>query len=114
MAARLDGAEVGMLRGKEGFREDGKCATFLDYIVPAQRGSPATKMMRTLLWAAGAQERRFTNTFLFSPTVLRIPADSVVEVKGRATDFLPGREPAESVTHRISVVGLAKHAEAVR
>ena len=64
--------------------------------------------------AAGAQERRFTNTFLFSPTVLRIPADSVVEVKGRATDFLPGREPAESVTHRISVVGLAKHAEAVR
>ena len=64
--------------------------------------------------AAGAQERRFTNTFLFSPTVLRIPADSVVEVKGRATDFLPGREPAESVTHRISIVGLAKHAEAVR
>jgi len=64
--------------------------------------------------AAGAQERRFTNTFLFSPTVLRIPADSVVEVKARATDFLPGREPAESATHRINVVGLAKHAEAVR
>jgi hypothetical protein len=64
--------------------------------------------------AAGAQERRFTNTFLFSPTVLRIPADSVVEVKGLATDFLPGREPAESATHRINIVGLAKHAEAVR
>ena len=55
-----------------------------------------------------------SDLFLFSPTVLRIPADSVVEVKGRATDFLPGREPAESVTHRISIVGLAKHAEAVR
>jgi len=64
--------------------------------------------------AAGPQERRFTNTFLFSPTVLRIPADSVVEVKGRATDFMPGREPGESVTHRINVVGLARHAELVR
>jgi hypothetical protein len=64
--------------------------------------------------AANAQERRFTNTFLFSPTVLRIPADSVVEVKGLATDFLPGREPAESVTHRINIVGLARHAELVR
>lgn len=64
--------------------------------------------------AAGAQERRFTNTFIFSPTVMRIPADSVVEVKGLATDFLPGREPAESVTHRINIVGLAKHAELVR
>ena len=64
--------------------------------------------------AAGAQERRFTNTFLFSPTVLRIPADSVVEVKGLATDFFPNREPAESTTHRISIVGLAKHAEFVR
>ncbi|NBR84192.1 MAG: hypothetical protein EBS84_12220 [Proteobacteria bacterium] len=64
--------------------------------------------------ATGAQERRFTNTFLFSPTVMRIPADSVVEVKGLATDFLPGREPAESATHRINIVGLAKHAELVR
>ncbi|MFA6544596.1 MAG: hypothetical protein WCS99_09245, partial [Limisphaerales bacterium] len=64
--------------------------------------------------AAGAQERRFTNTFMFSPTVMRIPADSIVEVKGLATDFLPGREPAESVTHRINIVGLAKHAELVR
>lgn len=64
--------------------------------------------------AAGAQERRFTNSFIFSPTVMRIPADSVVEVKGLATDFLPGREPAESVTHRINIVGLAKHAELVR
>lgn len=64
--------------------------------------------------AVGAQERRFTNVFLFSPTVMRIPADSVVEVKGLATDFLPGREPAESATHRINIVGLAKHAELVR
>lgn len=64
--------------------------------------------------AVGAQERRFTNTFIFSPTVMRIPADSVVEVKGLATDFLPGREPAESATHRINIVGLAKHAELVR
>ncbi len=64
--------------------------------------------------AAGAQERRFTNTFLFSPTVLRIPADSVVEVRGLATDFLPGREPAESATHRINIVSLSKHAELLR
>lgn len=64
--------------------------------------------------AANAQERRFTNTFLFSPTVLRIPADSVVEVKGLATDFLPGRAPAESAAHRINIVGLARHAELVR
>ncbi len=64
--------------------------------------------------ATGAQERRFTNTFMFSPTVMRIPADSVVEVKGLATDFLPGREPAESVTHRINIVSLSKHAELVR
>ncbi|NBV20729.1 MAG: hypothetical protein EBS05_01855 [Proteobacteria bacterium] len=64
--------------------------------------------------AVGAQDRRFTNTFLFSPTVMRIPADSVVEVRGLATDFLPGREPAESTAHRINIVGLAKHAELVR
>jgi len=64
--------------------------------------------------ATSAQERRFTNTFLFSPTVLRIPADSVVEVRGLATDFLPGRDPAESATHRINIVSLSKHAELVR
>ncbi len=93
-----------------GVREAGVSTEIVASLDPTN--TPAIAQFRKS--ATGAQERRFTNTFIFSPTVMRIPADSVVEVKGFATDFLPGREPAESVTHRINIVGLAKHAELVR
>ncbi len=93
-----------------GVREGGVSTEIIASLDPTN--TPAIAQFKKS--AAGAQERRFTNTFMFSPTVLRIPADSVVEVKGLATDFLPGREPAESVTHRISIVSLSRHAELVR
>ena len=79
---------------------------------PDPTNTPAFKPVSKM--AVTPTERRFTNTFLFSPTVLRLPADSTVAVRGLATDFLPNRDPAESAVHRIHIVGLSKHAEMVR
>ncbi len=53
-------------------------------------------------------------TFNFSPAVLRIPADTTVEIRAYATDFLPGRERAETAAYRIHILGTAQHAEMVR
>lgn len=56
----------------------------------------------------------YTNTHLFSPTVLGIPPETTVEIRAGATDHYPDREPALSLKHRIHIVGNIRHAKAVR
>ncbi|MBL6764321.1 MAG: hypothetical protein ISQ14_05145 [Verrucomicrobiae bacterium] len=56
----------------------------------------------------------YTNTHLFSPTVLGIPPETTVEVRAAAADHYPDRELALSLKHRIHVVGNIRHAKAVR
>src|SRR5690606_11855797 len=54
------------------------------------------------------------HTFNFSPAVLRIPADTTVELQTYAIDYLPGREPSYSPVFRVHVLGNARHAEMAR
>lgn len=64
--------------------------------------------------APNAQSRTFEEVFPFSPAVLGIPGDSIVELRGFATDYLPGREPSRTVVYRVHILGNARHAEMVR
>lgn len=56
----------------------------------------------------------YTNTYIFSPTVLGILPNSVVEVRAAAADYHPDHEPAPSLRHRIHIVGNIRHAQTVR
>jgi hypothetical protein len=53
-------------------------------------------------------------TFLWSPTLFGIPADSTVELEGYARDYFPERERARTATYVIHVLSPEEHAEAVR
>ncbi len=59
-------------------------------------------------------QKQFEHSFRFSPLLLGIKADSVVEMRARATDRFPGRTPSESTLYRIFVVSPERHAELVR
>jgi hypothetical protein len=54
------------------------------------------------------------HTFNFSPAVLGVPAETTIEVRAFAVDYLPGRDRSESPSYRIHVLGNAQHAEMVR
>ncbi|MGB0580317.1 MAG: hypothetical protein ACPGVU_11495 [Limisphaerales bacterium] len=79
--------------------------------VAASNQPPVTEYKSSL---SNATQIEYTNTHIFSPTVLGIPPESVVEVRAAATDFYPDRSPASSLRHRIHVVGNIRHAKSVR
>ena len=56
----------------------------------------------------------FTNSYIFSPTVLGIPADTTIELRAAALDYYPDREPAQSSSYRIRVIGNVRHAMMVK
>lgn len=56
----------------------------------------------------------FESSFTFTPLTLRVPQDSTISVRGFATDFFPGREPVETPSYRIHILGNEQHAEMVR
>lgn len=56
----------------------------------------------------------FENTFTFTPLLLQVEPDSTIAVRGFATDFFPGREPVETPSYRIHILGNEQHAEMVR
>lgn len=73
---------------------------------------PAPQTFQTQ--ASSPQQRTLEQTFRFSPAALRIPADSIVELRATATDFYPGRSPVESTVYRVHVLGGERHAEFIR
>jgi hypothetical protein len=77
-------------------------------------GSVPTASPAFRLEAASSQEKRLEERFYFNPSLLGIPADSSVEVRGYALDFFPGREPVYSPGYRIIVMGTEQHAEMIR
>ncbi|MEW6306247.1 MAG: hypothetical protein AB1705_22500 [Verrucomicrobiota bacterium] len=84
-----------------------------NYTLP--EGAPTSATVREATTnSVSPQDKRLENNFLFSPSVLQIPPDTTVELRGRAVDYLPGRAPAESALHRIHVIGTLQHAEMVR
>jgi hypothetical protein len=54
------------------------------------------------------------HTYNLSPAVLGVPAESTIEIRAFAVDYLPGRPRSESPIYRIHVLGNAQHAEMVR
>lgn len=54
------------------------------------------------------------HTFLWSPSLFRIPQDSTVELEGYARDYYPDRDRALTGVYRIRVLSPEEHAEAVR
>jgi hypothetical protein len=58
--------------------------------------------------------RTAEKTFLWSPSICRIPADSTVEMQGYARDYYPDRERARTATYQIHVLSPEEHAEMVR
>lgn len=59
-------------------------------------------------------EKTVEKVFNWSPAIYRVPADSSVEIRAFAGDYLPERERAESRVYRIHVLGREEHAELVR
>ncbi len=59
-------------------------------------------------------ETELKESFLFSPSVVGAPPESVVELRAYATDYLPGRAKSLSMAYRLHIVGLVEHAEWTR
>jgi hypothetical protein len=53
-------------------------------------------------------------TFLWSPALFQIPADSTVELQAYARDYYPDRERSRTPIYRIHVLSPEEHAELVR
>jgi len=51
-----------------------------------------------------------TGHYDFSPTILNIPEETTVLVRGLATDYFPSREPTSSPVYRIHVLSRESHA----
>jgi hypothetical protein len=64
--------------------------------------------------APTAHEKKVEEVFHFSPGLLMVPPDSIVEVRALATDFFPGRHASETSPYRIHVLGTESHAELIR
>jgi hypothetical protein len=64
--------------------------------------------------AKDTAQAEFEGAFTFTPLVLQVEQDSTIAVRGFATDFFPGREPIETPSYRIHVLGNEQHAEMVR
>ncbi len=74
--------------------------------------SPGTQILKRQ--TTNTTTKQFTETFVFSPSVLNIPADTTAEVRALAADFYPNRVPSETARFRVHVIGHVKHAEMVR
>lgn len=79
---------------------------------PIVTNSPGSQVMQRQ--TTNTAQRQFAESFVFSPSVLNIPADTTVEIHAQATDYYPQRVPAESTRYRVHVIGQVKHAEMVR
>ena len=62
----------------------------------------------------GQMKKELTSTAEFSPSLYKIPEDSVVELAAYALDYYPERKPVESWKYTVYVLSPAKHAERVR
>lgn len=59
-------------------------------------------------------EKKAEHVFKWSPSLARIPADSVVELQGYARDYYPDRERVRTAPYRIRVLSPEQHAEMLR
>jgi hypothetical protein len=99
-----------LVRDDFGVREMG-----IDWqLLTGDDGSTNRLAQRVRREAPTPREKKLDETFHFSPSLLLIPPDSIVELRAFATDFYPDRQPSETAVYRIHVLGNAQHAELVR
>jgi hypothetical protein len=63
---------------------------------------------------ASPWQKKAEKTFLWSPSLFGIPADSSVELQAFARDYFPERERARTAVYNIRVLSAEEHAEMVR
>ena len=56
-------------------------------------------------------ETELRESFLFSPSVVGAPPESIVELRAYSTDYFPGRAKSLSMVYRLHIIGLVEHAE---
>ncbi len=56
-------------------------------------------------------ETELRESFLFSPSVVGAPPESIVELRAYSTDYYPGRAKSLSMVYRLHIIGLVEHAE---
>ena len=89
--------------------------TWLGWTTRALTDKKSTGKKAESAHTAGAQTKKeLTTESVFSPAMLKIPEDSVVELAAYASDYFPGRAPVESWRHTIYVLSPGKHAERVQ
>jgi hypothetical protein len=64
--------------------------------------------------ANSPHEKKTEHTFKWSPSLFRIPPDSVVELQGYARDYYPDRERVRTAPYRIRILSPEQHAELLR
>ena len=86
----------------------------LAWQVVAEAGQPDSLSTEIKAEMTSPQEKKVENTFLWSPALYRIPADSTVELQGFAQDYFPKRERARTASYVIRVLSPESHAELLR
>lgn len=69
------------------------------------------KIERRSLASGGPTTEQLTGAFIFSPSLMGIPEQSVVTLFAEAADYHPERPPSRSEEHRIYVLSRAEHAK---
>ncbi|MEI6808757.1 MAG: hypothetical protein WCN95_08540, partial [bacterium] len=69
---------------------------------------------RAEIQTGGPGAARLAGVFEFSPLVAHVPEGAVVTLRAYATDYFPGRKPAESMPLKICVLTKAMHAKLVQ
>lgn len=60
------------------------------------------------------EKKELDDTFRFCPSVLHIPAGTLVTLRALATDYFPNRPPSESVSYQIYVLEPEEHARLIQ
>ncbi|HYE30861.1 MAG TPA: hypothetical protein VEH27_05510 [Methylomirabilota bacterium] len=96
-------------------RDDyGVASVGLLWTPPSDGSTNAPEPNNIRIDAEGFDKRELQETFSFSPAIMNIPPDTVVDVSAYAVDYFPDRAPVQSIVYRIHVLGNAQHAEMVR
>ncbi|MEI7730119.1 MAG: hypothetical protein WCO56_11140 [Verrucomicrobiota bacterium] len=84
----------------------------LDIALPAKPDEVATRVFEVK--AGGYQMKKLDGKYDFSPLVLQLPPGTLVGLRATALDYLPDRQPSESIMHRIFVMSKEEHAKMVQ
>ena len=86
----------------------------LSWNVVSEAGQVPLVTTETKIEMPSAQQTKAEKTFLWSPSLYRIPEDSTVELQAFALDYFPGRQRARGASCFVRVLSPAEHAEMLR